>query len=286
MDSETQTDQPDIVPRKKRKENDLLALWAIHEPAYSGLLTGDGFRWDPDTQDYTSDTGTRLGPNQIRSLAIHFATACELDLEQNAALLVNGDIDADEWHRRAQQEVDDEYFLLAALGVGGIDNLQDDDYQTIVGKLTTDTQMGSGILDAQERLLNFRDELTAPKPADASPDAMGEAGSAKQVINRAGMYAHGGESMWASTQQNSYRRLAQQLQLEIEERNILDDGAIHCRPRPFTFGCPELTAVGWQKIGSLPPPGSERSCGPNCRCHFEYRISHPDAQSTDESASN
>lgn len=271
----------DDTPRKKHDDDDdLLALWMLHEPAYSGLLAGDGFTWSDENQEYISDTGTRLGHNQIRSIAIHFATACELDLEQNAALLANGDIDVDEWHRRAQQEIDDEYILLAALGVGGLDKLTDEDYAVIVGKPSTPEQLGGGIADAQARLQAFADELKAEPPADAPPGTMGQSGSQSQVINRAGMYAQPGYSIWQQVQRNSYRRLAERTGLKLEEMNVLDDFAQHCHTTTFAIGCPECSRAGWVPVGSLPAPGL-RSCGGGCRCYLAYRVA-PEQAETDE----
>lgn len=272
-----------ISRQKHDDDDDILALWYRHaSPAYAGLLTHDG--WELDTSDptrigYVSDTGTKLGPDQLRSLAIGFTTACELDLEHNAQDLLSGEIDVDEWMARHKQTTDDEIFLLAALGAGGIDELTDEDYATIRGRVTTPKMIGTGIADANSRLDAFADELSAEPPepdkgvvgdVQESGGQIGQAGSEAQVVNRAGMYGRQ-FAIFESVRRDATMRLAQMLGLKLQERNRLNDLAKHCRSTEFTVGCPECTEQGWVNIGSLPDVG-ERSCGQGCLCGLEYRL--------------
>ena len=54
-----------------------------------------------------------------------------------------------------------------------------------------------------------------------------------------------------------------------EYMNVLGAGEDHC-----TGGnsCPEVTAMGWQPVGTLTPIGS-RKCMSNCLCRWAYRNS-------------
>lgn len=51
-----------------------------------------------------------------------------------------------------------------------------------------------------------------------------------------------------------------------EQRNVLEDRAHACSE------CPEITALGWQPVGSFSNPG-ERECRGNCRCFLQFRSS-------------
>jgi hypothetical protein len=221
---------------------------------------------------YVSDTGTRIGHHQLRSLALTFCTACEIDLERNAQLLASGEQTVDEWHDLAQQITTDEIILLAALGAGGLDELTDQDYATIEGEVTPDdgTTIGSGTADADDRLARFKSELSQPSPEDAETPQMGIAGSEKQVVNRAGSYAKQ-YSIYEKSRGNSHIRNAQANDLQLEMKNILDDAARHCLPTAYTEGCGEVTRLGWVPAGSISFPG-ERTCAQQCLCSTAWRV--------------
>ena len=269
-----------IEPRRNRHDDDeLLALWHRHtSPQFAGLLNGDGWTFDasdPANLGYVSDSGVRLSHNELRGLALGFCAACEMDLRDNAAAYIAGDESLDDWHERAKQDCDDEILILMLLGAGGVGEATDEDYGIAAGRETTDEQPGSGMADAETRLLQFKEELATPVPPDVNPDVKqyGEAGSEKQVIGRAGSYAQSAYPIYENTRRNAAVRAAESLGLELQERSVLDpDPTVdHCTSTEFLDGCVELAEAMWQPLGSLAKVG-ERVCGPRCRCSFVWRI--------------
>jgi hypothetical protein len=81
--------------------------------------------------------------------------------------------------------------------------------------------------------------------------------------------------------QVGYTALEDDLQREklksgyTEEINVLDPGAEHCSDTKGRMGCEEVTAKGWQPIGTLPLIG-DRACWQNCRCLMKYRKPDPE----------
>lgn len=55
-------------------------------------------------------------------------------------------------------------------------------------------------------------------------------------------------------------------------RWVLDPLAVHCKPSPGFYGCPELAKVykeGWRSLPTV--PAGQVTCRGNCRCHIEVK---------------
>lgn len=264
----------EAIAVQQQEEHDreaLLLLWEDWTPKpYAGLLTGDGWTWDATQQTYTSDTGTKLRQDDLRSIAIGITIAAEIEGENRAAeALANKE---DDEFLLLLALFEDEYLLLAALAAGGLDELQPEDFQAVAGRLSTQI-VGTGIIDTQQRLQGLIDQIKAGEASEA------------QAINRVGMYGQAGYQTFEEVRRNSHKRAvappepvtpggappsAKGTALFIEERNILDPLAEHCKDGDYTLGCVEVTASGWQPIGTLPEPGT-RTCVSRCRCFMQYR---------------
>ena len=275
------TNQLDAPPQHNQDDDEVLALWRRHvgHAYWSLLVTGDGWEFDPDTQSYVSDHGIRLGPNELRGLALTFSGGVESDLKDNMAEFLRGDISLDEWHERAQERIDDEFLLLAALGAGGFQELTSEDIAEVAGQAGNEETPGTGVAEALERLDRFKEQLIAPKSeetkqkeAQTGERQVGEAGSESDVIRRAGQSADPGYPIYEKARTASHERLATARGIKIEMRSILDpDPSVkHCRSDEFNEGCIEVAAAGWMPIGSLPPIGT-RVCNVSCRCSMVYR---------------
>jgi hypothetical protein len=263
-------DESAILEQQRKRDDDdaLLLLWAAHVGSqYKGLLTGDGWTFDPSSQFYISDTNHKLSDDELRSLAIHFIGGVSGEMRDSAVKMLNDGINPEsvaEWKAEQQRKAEDEYLLLSMLGAGGGSHINQSDLDVVAGHPTTPKTPGAGVLDAEVRLKDFASKIEA-----------GTAGSEAEIVHRAGMYAEPGYGVFETIRRDSHQRMAAAKGLNLQELNVLDDGAAHCRAGSFTLSCPQCTAAGWTAIGSLPDVGL-RSCGPMCRCHLIFRIAPKD----------
>lgn len=265
----------------KKRESALLIFWRQHsQPAFAGLLTGDGFTWDSSEQAYRSESGSWIRQDEQKAIVLAFLLSCELMMESDAQYVADSDYAegqyaekvSDEkafeaWRKQQEETITNEFLIVAALAAGGLDELTDEDFTAIQGAITTEEKIGSGIKDAMVRLRQFTDELLE-----------GDAGSLKQITNRAGQYSDGAWGVYQNVRQNSHERATdeQGRKLFLFEKNQLDDGVMnHCHTTDYAIGCPEVSAEGWQPIGTLPKIG-ERQCTFNCRCSFAYSLVPPE----------
>lgn len=265
-------------PQKKQSDDDsAILLWQSHvSHRFAGLLSNDGWTYSQDPADfgtYISSTGVKLGPNELRGLALTFASGVEADLRANAQQMLSEEISVDEWKRRANNDIEDEYLVLAALGAGGFDKLTDEDYEAVEGVPTTPKTLGSGVADAEVRLDDFASQLTSEPPAEALDGEVGTVGSDEMVVNRAGSYATAGYPIYEHALGRAATRFANDNALDMEERSFLDTSPLvkHCRSDADTDGCIEVAKAGWKPLNTLTPVGL-RVCGPRCRCEIRRRI--------------
>ena len=173
----------------------------------------------------------------------------------------------------AEDELDAEYLALAMLAVGGEDKLNAADYAAVEGRATTPEKLGTGMIDARNRMQAFAEEIEQDK-----------AGSAAQIANRAGMYAQAGYPIYEMVRRQSHirARFPDGRLIYLFERSVLDPLAEHCHDGEFTTGCVECAEASWQPIGSLPDIGT-RTCGLRDRCHMVYAMTSPEDQANDDS---
>jgi hypothetical protein len=240
-------------------------LWYAHAmPAYRGLLDGDGFVWDDAAQSYRTAHGRMLSPADLKRLMLLFAMAAEDDLRRITAPLAAkpsqpSQTAVEAWQMEVAQVVKQEYVAQAAMAVGGFDNLAPTDLRTVTGA----PDAPPGLAFSMDRLATFGEQLRDEA-----------AGSAAEIVNRAGLYAAAGNSVYEEVRRESHKRAKDgkgRLRF-LYERNILDDRAVrHCTSTADEIGCVELTTAGWQPIGSLPAPGLRR-CKIACCCRLDYSL--------------
>jgi hypothetical protein len=243
---------------RKKQDDDALALaiafWNLHsQPSDRGLLIGDGWTWDELAQEYRSDTGARLTQSDMRDIAHHMARSAGESNRRDTQDMLDGKISVDEWHRRIEDRTEGEYWALAALACGGLDELTEEEGRAVWGNGTK-----SGLDYSIDRLKAFKDEVEA-----------GEAGTAKQIVNRAGQYGDSGYSVNQEAARASHSRMSGATGIKILERSNLNYLAEHCSNSAHAEGCIEVAAAGLQPIGTLPRIG-ERTCGGKCLCYWTF----------------
>lgn len=202
--------------------------------------------FDTDLQQYgTGDRGAVPQPN-IQSAVEDFAMAAVL-LHQNAVRSVfRGQTEISAWQDQTAQDLRLIGLAAAIIGVGGTAEVDGDTMNGVTERTHYHLdRLNSFALDIENGIL-----------------------TEERAVRRAGLYP-------VSVVRSGYaaaRLEAHQFADYDEELNELDLHADHCLPDPArgTEGCPELTALGWVPIGTLPPIG-ERSCVFNCKCYIRYR---------------
>jgi hypothetical protein len=275
----TVADLPTKKKKKRRDDDDLVAFWAAHNPDYlSGLISNDGWSFNPEAQIYISDRGSRFRQDDMRRAAFSFCKSAEQKMRENATALIalSDDEDddgnpiippdaADQWRKDTEDDLDLVYTCLAAMAVGGEGNLEDEDRAAITGQVTTDTEPGYGTSDASDRLADFVEEM---KQGSLSP---------KEILWRAGLYPQTGYITYTKAVGNSHARAVNDAgqRLYLWERNVLSPLVEkHCTETPYLLSCPQVSDAGWQLIGALPSPGL-RACAEGCQCSFEYSLLGP-----------
>ena len=80
--------------------------------------------------------------------------------------------------------------------------------------------------------------------------------------------------LYANAARDAYEEMRRQVMAlytdATQERRVLDPGAQHCHSIDGWIGCPELAALGWRPIGTLPRL-MDTPCRSNCRCSFKFR---------------
>ena len=252
-------------PQKRRDDPALLAFWQVHTgERWRGLLIGDGWTFDSQTQSYTAASGSAPTQADIRALALSFMASVSDSLSE-AAKPVAGQSVIDrqkivEMTAKIRRDTEDEFILLAALAAGGLSNLTDDDWRDIEGSAVAGQDVGVGLADVRWRLDRFAGQIER-----------GEAGDMADITDRAGMYSQGGYQVMEAVRRNSHARATGDdgQPLFTHERNLLDPFADHCEDSDLAPGCVEETERGWVRIGELSSPG-ERTCGLSCHCALEF----------------
>jgi hypothetical protein len=238
------------------------AYWQRHaSPMFNGLLSGQDFYFDEQEQQYYRKNGRAVDEDEIRWLFLAFLTAAGDEMEMEAAKMAGGEMPLADWQWQQAAAVKDLYIASDALGVGGIDGLTETDLQDVEGVVGE-----SGLADALVRLRRFGNQI----------EESGEtAGTAKQIVHRAGQYALPAHTIQEEARRASHIRArdGDGKLIRWQELNVLTP-ADHCNDGEFTVGCWECTQAGWQDIGTLPSPGL-RTCNVHCKCYLRYRLIPP-----------
>lgn len=156
-----------------------------------------------------------------------------------------GRISLTRWRLEMRELVKETHLYSAAAARGGWDQLDSSDYGRVGQILSRGPKGGFGQYEYLER---FADEIATRGGVEGNDFA------------RARMYAEAGRGTYHTFDQQWHEDNGFD-----EERSIrhTDDSCV---------GCVAAEALGWQKIGTIPPIGS-RNCLANCRCTMEHRKS-------------
>lgn len=236
-------------------------MWKRHAPRiYTDLinapLLGAGvsaiYLWDAQRRQYYQSRMKRyIEPLELRRRAIDpFLNSVRLDMRDVSARLQRGDISLADWQVEMMYLTKYSQMAAALIANGGIGNTSPSDYLMIA----------AFVLAMLVFLQNFAVQIE----------------TGEQVINglllsRADLYAWAGRDAYEEMRRYEMRVYAGM----TLERRVLDPEANHCVPdvRPngeYWESCPELSAKGWQPIGSLPRL-MDTPCRSKCKCHYEYK---------------
>lgn len=235
-------------------------MWQKFAPAkYGGILDGNGWTWDAVAQGYRSTrTGELLSAAEVKKVALEVVEKSEKN-QRAISILLLANVAA--WLPVAAAALKTEYIALTALGSGGFANIPPSTINHIEGD---PNRPGPTLGYSLSRLLALGRQLAAGAISGAT------------ALARIPAFAAAGNGIFEEARRESHRvaREADGGPAHWLERNVLGD-ADHCHTvkasmrSTGTPGCPELTALGWVPLGTLPPPG-ERTCHQNCKCHLEY----------------
>lgn len=197
-----------------------------------------GFTWDKNVGRYRNEAGRYVSERRILSLGESYTDGyIRPRLAEITERLIAGKIDLAGWQTQFARELKDGYLVQYMIGRGGREAMTAADFGRIGGHLAFEYR----------HLDQFAQDIKAGKL------------TAGQVLTRANMYADGArtafyEGLTAAKGEAGY----------VQERRILHP-AEHCED------CTGYAALGWQPIGSLPPPGIGSRCNHSCKCEKEYR---------------
>lgn len=214
-------------------------------------LVGTGkarIAWDAKTREYVyTSNGYHIPPLELRNRVIEpFLSNVKFAMRFISARLQNGEVTLIQWQQEMMTLTKYSQLASALIANGGARNNTQTDYALIA----------LIILAILLFLQKFAEEIE----------------TGKQLLNglllsRADLYANAGRDAY-----EEMRRKAQELYVgATEERRVLDPGAQHCATDKNGWtGCPELAALGWRPIGTLPRL-MDTPCRSNCKCHWIYK---------------
>jgi hypothetical protein len=196
------------------------------------------FQWSEEKGKYRDlVTGRYISALEVRRAVDQTLRSIGQETKRMADDLRAGRISLDRFRLEMRARTREVHILSAAAGRGGFNKMDAKAWGQV-----------GGVIAEQDKFIDrfIGDIQTGKQPLNG------------QLNNRAAMYVEAGRT----THERAKREVLAD-QGHTEERNILRD-AKHCGE------CPELTARGWQPIGTLPLPG-QRECNVNCRCEIETR---------------
>ncbi len=240
------------------------ALWRDHAPeAYRGLLDGS-WKWDARKQVYIDRHSGKFDGPHMKRLAVLFAASMRLDMQDKARDMATGITTLGAWEDRQAEDTKRLYLAMLMLADGGEDEVTQADRDRLTEAGATPDEAG-WLRFSLARLQAFAADVADARanPLDVNGNLKAEA-TVEGIVNRAGMYALTGNGVYEEARTVSHSRAVNENGEPVfrYERNILGV-ADHCPE------CPELSALGWVPLFTLPPPGS-RECAMNCYCSLEF----------------
>ena len=208
-----------------------------------------GYIWETDNARYRDvSTGRFVSEATIETRIESYNDTVIADrVTQHTQGLVDGTTSLPDWQRAVAKELKDAYVVNLQVGRGGRKATTQSDYGRIGGRLAFEYGKLNGFaFEIANRQYDIDGKLILG-PSDA------------QILARAKLYARGPRTAYFDGQ-TAGKEAAEY----TEERRILNP-AEHCED------CVAYEALGWQPIGTLPPPGVGSRCQHNCRCEKKYR---------------
>lgn len=195
------------------------------------------FTWSVESGRYRDTrTGRYISELRIRSGIDRAIARSSREMSAMSEDLRAGRISLSEWSRLMREEIKSQQIAAATIARGGAAQMSPTDYGRVGGAVAN-----------QYRYLNrFEKQIAKGLVLDGRFKA------------RVDLYSEAARTTYETTKRERVEHSGGE-----EERNILGD-AQHCEE------CEELTAAGWQPIGSMPPPG-RRQCGNRCKCRLAFR---------------
>ena len=221
------------------------SLWQRIVPdKFAKLLDGAGFKWNAERQSWRDAAGVAVNANQLASDLVNGVQ------QEMRAMASQAKVKVHRWFHMAASKVKGERIALGALAAGGFKRMTQSVVKAVTGKVD---EPGPGLAYTVDRLANVVE--TAEELSEA------------QIGQRSELAASAGWGTYAQVRHQTAIAAGM-----TQEYNRLDDDSHHCSTTETTVGCPELTAMQWQPIGSMPLPGSFlRTCKTGCRCSMAYQ---------------
>lgn len=202
------------------------------------------FGFDPSTGRYRDVQTGRLVPDAtIRGTLDRVIDVQAVTMRDLSQALVNGTLSLADWQLQSMQVIKSGHLIGLALANGGWNNLDQSDYGWAGQRIRTEYGY----------LRDFAGQIASGKQPLTS-----------MVMARSVLYAEAART----THRAAQRRAASARGLDQEKSNL--GVCDHCG------GCLSAAAQGWQRIGTISPPGS-RDCLSRCHCWFTYRTVAPAA---------
>lgn len=203
-----------------------------------GLLAAYWFLTDKG-QYYSRKPFRVVGERRLRRQYERYLEGVEDRFVELARAMHEGAIAPSTYQSTMRMWLRREHITFRALGQGGVNMLSHQDYQAIERILAEEAQrlaaMVQGVADGEISLL--------------------------QAMDRARWYA-------GTASEQYWRGLEHSMGADpghvLLSRNIL-------RPAEHCETCLDLTDLGWQPVGKIPPPKVDRDCGRGCKCYLIYQ---------------
>lgn len=196
------------------------------------------YQWNPRAGRYRDpNTGRFISRDDVRRALDRIIDASRDRVRKATEDLRRGEMNAGDWDALMRKEIKRTHLAGEALLRGGWKQLTPADFGRV----------GSAVRKQYKHLGGMIDDIRSGKQRTDGT-----------LVNRATLYPASARVQFHEHQTDMLDELGY-----TEERNVLAN-AEHCN------GCVDASALGWVKIGTLPPIGT-RDCRGNDRCSMRYR---------------
>jgi len=202
-------------------------------------LAGTRYKWNPGAgRYYDSKTGRFVSESVVRTVAESYVRDnLEPGLVKTTQRLIDGKLSLADWQVTIANQLKTGYTVTLTIAKGGRNNITPADWGRMGGRLRFEYRKLNAF--AQEIKLGLLSE--------------------KQILARIRLYARGAITSYFDGE----------TQAKIEAGYTMERR--HTTPAEHCDDCLMYESMGWQPVGTLPPPGVNSACLHNCHCYKEYR---------------